>query len=502
MSFDDAYNDYMVVDDTWTITVNWGDGGSSSYVRQGGGPMPIPGPGMPSPIPFQHTFSHPYLDDEGDDPDPADPTDPTTIDSKRHLVTFTIDDGDGGTDAAVTPVIVNNVAPTVSVAPLIPIFEGDSFDLSGWVSDPGPKDTHIVTLKADLDFDGKFSLNEIFTKSLGAGKLLKTFSFISIGPVIDDGPSPGNGSAFDNMSIVVEVSDDDAGAGGVGVPLRVNNVAPVFSKDFSVDVDYNAGSPVKAIVTGAFTDPGDKDVHTGVVTWGDGQTTSIVVPPFGRTFTATRPLVPGAVASGLNLFPVQVTLQDDDTGEVQKTQTAASACLVKSLNVWSIGASNKLAIAETQQTGIQHAGANVFATYVALGEGNINNCKFERTVIEHTWATVNGVKTDIANTMGNEAPDGPLTTPATPNAGVLNSGIEQQGNQWKYVDQDAPGYIEDVLFWPAGKKATYKFRIKDTNGVVLASSTWTLDLKIDANGNVAVLPAVGVAPLNPPVKIG
>jgi hypothetical protein len=70
-----------------------------------------------------------------------------------YTIKVTATDNDTGNHTATTPVTVENVAPTIVLHPIPDIFEGDSFVVSGTVSDPGVLDTLTLTLQADVNWD-------------------------------------------------------------------------------------------------------------------------------------------------------------------------------------------------------------------------------------------------------------------------------------------------------------------------------------------------------------
>ena len=302
--------------DEHTIEVDWGEGPLESYVLPAGlqAEWSKNSTAMMSYGPRVRTFTlppHQYKDDN-----------PSVSPQDVYTVKFSVTDDDGASDSKTATVTVNNVDPTVSVSAIGPINEGESFSVSGTVFDPGIQDTHTVILKADLNFDGVFSPNEWFVESLGAGQSVKPFTFSGLGPVVDDGPSPGNGTAFDNMNIVVEVTDDDTGFGGLGVPARVNNVPPTFPSDPDkqpvVDVDIDSNLDVVATVSGSFIDPGTLDHHTVVVKWGDGQEASETLTLGDRSFSLARNFGPLEDFEE-SLLPLTVNVIDDDLGTAVHT---------------------------------------------------------------------------------------------------------------------------------------------------------------------------------------
>src|SRR5439155_1778180 len=71
-------------------------------------------------------------------------------------------------------------------------------------------------------------------------------------------------------------------------------------------------------LNGSFTDPGTLDTHTVVITWGDGSASTTLSLAAGvLTFSGSHPYLddnPSGTAS--DLYPIAVTITDDDTGSV------------------------------------------------------------------------------------------------------------------------------------------------------------------------------------------
>ncbi len=103
--------------DTHTVVVNWGDGSPTTTVNLGAGVVTFGG------------LTHQYLDNPGGQPNGSFP------------VQVTVTDQDGGQTSAVTPIQVNNVAPTASVGGQYAGSVGTPLTFQSTVSDPSPIDT-------------------------------------------------------------------------------------------------------------------------------------------------------------------------------------------------------------------------------------------------------------------------------------------------------------------------------------------------------------------------
>lgn len=268
--------------DTHTVTVDWGDGSSSTAVVD----------------PVASTFSatHQYLDD-----------DPSGTPSDAYTITATITDDDGGTGAATASVAVNNVAPEAGVLNLdtTMIDENGSVTLTGSFSDASSLDTHTVS----IDW-GDGSSSQAVVDAVGR-------TFTATHQYLDDTPSETD---FDRYTIQATVSDDDGGVATAQTDVTVNNVAPVtdpLTLDAAAIVE--GGS---VTVSGSFSDVGILDTHEVTIDWGDGQTSEATVDQSAGTFSATHSYqddVPSGTAS--DSYTITATVVDDDGGSHASSAT-------------------------------------------------------------------------------------------------------------------------------------------------------------------------------------
>jgi len=153
--------------DTWTGTVNYGDGSGTQTLT----------------LNPDKTFSlsHVYADDG------------------LYTVSVTVIDDDGGVGVGTVLVTVNNAAPTVSAGGNATIMIGDSFSRSGFFTDPGA-DTWVATVDygdgsgvqpLTLNPDKTFSLNHTYV-------------------------------TFSTYNVTVRVTDDDGGVGTAIFQVTVN----------------------------------------------------------------------------------------------------------------------------------------------------------------------------------------------------------------------------------------------------------------------------------------
>ena len=178
------------------------------------------------------------------------------------------------------------------------IGEGQGFTLGGTVSPPASY--HLV---GTIDWGGFVtyagSAVDLWTNTDG--------SFTIPNVYFDDGVSPGNGTASDVATIVIEVASGGSQL-SAQTTATVQNVAP--TGDFDLVVDTAIGGPEFGL-TGIFYDPGLSDVHTVTIDWGDGSEPTIFTQAQSEQFTRhhTYPRLG-------ETYTVEVTVSDDDLGQI------------------------------------------------------------------------------------------------------------------------------------------------------------------------------------------
>ena len=200
--------------DTWTATVDWGDGGDPE-------PLDLT-PVTNDPTRRNFSLAHPYAD------------------NGTYTVTVAVTD-DGGTKSDEVSVTVNNVAPTLTVSDPAEIAEGDSITFEPVVSDPAGAADPIV-LSYDCDGAGPAAESD-----------QPTCSFT------DDG----------EYSVLVRANDGDQGEATASPLVVVTNVLPALTVPSESQL-ADEGT-VKPFSLGSFTDPGLDGQWTVTVDWGDGQ---------------------------------------------------------------------------------------------------------------------------------------------------------------------------------------------------------------------------------------
>ena len=260
--------------DTWTATVNYGDGSGVQTLALTGKTFAL---------------SHVYADNA----------------ATPYTVTVTVTDKDGGIGTDTAAVTVLNVVPDITVLTLsaTTINENEETSLSGTFSDPGTLDTHTVEVNW-----GDGSTKTIFT--LDANVL----SFSSINhKYLDDNPTA---TPQDDYTITVKVTDKDSAIDTDTKTITVKNVAPTVGA-VSIPLDpVKVGTPVSVLTT--FTDPGTADTHTATWTWEDGTSAGTVTETGGSgsvsgTHTYTQP----------GIYTISAIVKDDDGGIGTSTVTTA-----------------------------------------------------------------------------------------------------------------------------------------------------------------------------------
>ena len=203
-------------------------------------------------------------------------------------------------DVDQTTVIVNNVAPTITVTGDT-INEGDTATIHGTITDPGILDDFTLTVNW-----GDGSPTEI--KSYPAG----TSSFTLNHQYTDDDPST---TPSDTYTVTVTVKDDDDGSDTEKTTVVVNNVDPSITVTGDTIDEED-----EATITGTILDPSLLDTYNVIIDWGEGAPEIIYYPSGTTSFTLTHQYLddnPTATAS--DTYTVSVSVTDDDTGNDMMT---------------------------------------------------------------------------------------------------------------------------------------------------------------------------------------
>jgi PKD repeat protein len=196
-------------------------------------------------------------------------------------VTVTVQDADGGVGSDTTVVLINNRAPEVSAGRDATIPEGSSFAGSGSFSDPSS-----TTWTATVDYGDGSGPQPLSLKADKGFDLQHVYN--------------QNGS----YTVTVVVMDDENGKGSDTVVVTVSNVAPVVNA--GPDATINEGGTFSS--AGSFTDPGVNDSWTATVDYGDGSGSQPLALNANNTFTLNHMYV------SQGDYTVTVKVQDNGGG--------------------------------------------------------------------------------------------------------------------------------------------------------------------------------------------
>lgn len=190
-------------------------------------------------------------------------------------VTLTVTDDDGGTDSA-TASVVTNRAPVVDAGSDLAVDEGSATQLDATATDPDGDPLTLTWSPADA----------VLAATVEDPQL----------NALDDG----------STTLTLTATDPHGATASDTLALTVRNVAPSVTSLLAPATASPMGSAVR--VSGAFTDPGSADTHTGRVDWGDGTTGDATLTAGALTAEHTY------AAAGIYTVTVQVTDDDGGTG--------------------------------------------------------------------------------------------------------------------------------------------------------------------------------------------
>jgi hypothetical protein len=256
------------VNDTETLTVDWGDGSGPQTYALGT---------------VRHfSFGHQYLNDP-----------PGGI----YAINVTATDNGRATGAASGTVSVANAPPANITLNSGSITEGDTFTLKGGFTDPGVLDSHNVVVNWG---DGSAPT----TLALGPGVL----TFSAAHRYLDN--LPGGGAA-----VSVTVSDDDGAAATGGTFVAIAN-APPTAAPLTGPTTGTTGQSLSFSTTVA--DPGVLDTLTAIWDFGDGTTLTAAANP-------ANPVTASHSYSAAGTYSVRFTVRDDEGAQAVVTETVTIA---------------------------------------------------------------------------------------------------------------------------------------------------------------------------------
>jgi PKD repeat protein len=219
----------------------------------------------------------------------------TWMDNGLFTISLMVTDSYGEFASNTATVTVENVIPTVDAGSDATIEEGKTFASTGIFADPGAD-----IWAATVDYgDG----SGVQTLTLNTDK---TFDLSHV--YADDGA----------YTLTVTVNDDDSGAGSDTRLVTMQNVAPTVVLDEVTEIsEYGV-----ATLTGTITDPGALDTFILDIDWGDPTSSDNVEQyTFGasasgsQTFTLTyQYLDDNPSGTDADIYTITATLADDDSG--------------------------------------------------------------------------------------------------------------------------------------------------------------------------------------------
>ncbi|MBP7998732.1 MAG: DUF11 domain-containing protein [Chloroflexi bacterium] len=273
--------------DTFTLTVGWGDGITETFSYPAGTTAFIE--------------THQYLDDG--------------LLRQLLLANFSLalslSDDDSGVITQTVTVVVNNQAPTLSnVTFPTGVNEGDTATLTGNINEISPLDT--FTLAVDWG-DG---ITDTFNYAAATTAFTETHTFQ------DDDPTA---TPSDTYTVTLILSDDNGGTDVMTTTITVDNVAPVLDSLAVASVNENDA----AALTANLIDPGVLDTFAVVVDWGDGITETFNYGAGTTTISETHTyLDDDPTGTPADSYTVTVGIADDDTG----TDADATTLMVNNVN--------------------------------------------------------------------------------------------------------------------------------------------------------------------------
>ncbi|WP_299490262.1 PKD domain-containing protein, partial [Acaryochloris sp. IP29b_bin.137] len=268
---------------------------------------------------------------DGSDPIEGQTINPSYANNGEYTVTLTVTNDNGVSATETATVTVDNVAPTINLAPDFTADEGQPISFAASFTDPGLLDTHTITwdfgdgttVSDTLTPEHIYTDNGEYTVALtitdndgGTTTETRTVTVNNVAPaithltgdtLINEGDSAtfsvtvtdsdsdtltttwdfGDGSATvtgttvnhtyaDNgtYTVTVTASDEDGGSTSQTLDIQVNNVAP--NVDAGVDQTIDEGTALN--FNGIITDPGLLDTQTVEWAFGDGATSGSLTP--------------------------------------------------------------------------------------------------------------------------------------------------------------------------------------------------------------------------------
>ncbi len=237
------------------------------------------------------------------------------------------------------------------------------------------------------------------TLNLAAG----VTSFSGAGHQYLDNPVAPNGT----FPLAVTVADSTGATTQSTTAIEVDNVAPSNLELGQSATQLSENSPLT--LSGTFTDPGTLDTHTVVISWGDGGSTTINLNAGVLSFSAPHsyqspPLTPGMVtgpASGSYSITVNVT--DKDGGSTSGSTSVAVSNVAPS-NVILTPSAAKINVGDTLTLGGSFTAVGAGDTHsvvISWGDGGSSTINLNAGVLIFSGAQHRYLNNSVGNPNGS-----------------------------------------------------------------------------------------------------
>ncbi|MFO0942825.1 MAG: hypothetical protein U0930_18975 [Pirellulales bacterium] len=365
--------------DTHTLSIDWGDGSSQTISVAGG------------------TFSlfHRYLDDGV-----------SGTSSDTYTVLVTLVDDDGGQVSGTATAVVSNIAPVIDTLTATSTLENGTIQLNGSYHDDGSLDTHNLVVAWG---DGS---TQVLPVSGGFFQLTHQY--------LDDAPT---GTSVDTIPISVTLADDDNGQTSQIVSTTVTNVVPVLSTVSSSAAVLGSAwmGQTTVTVSASFSDVGTLDTHQAIINWGDGHTSVAAITESNGVGTLTS----GHIYATGGVFPISVTLTDDDGGSTTQSGSAIVSGIGSVGNVlYVIGTNGEDEIEFDLEDGNNHCGGGYSNERIVVEAEFGNNREVSRS---YPLASVSSIVVLLGGGDDEAEIDQDVLLPATIDGGAGDDSLQAGG---------------------------------------------------------------------------
>ncbi len=182
--------------DSWTATVDYGDGSGSQVLALGSDKS----------FDLNHTYA----------------------DNGSYTVTVTVNDGKGGESSDSLTVTVNNAAPTVGAisAPVAPVAVGTSITASASFTDPGTADTHTGTIEWG---DGSTSASTVSSGSVSGSHTYTAAGVYTLKLTVADDDGASDSESFQYVVVYDPEAGFVTGGGWINCPAGAYVADPTLS---------------------------------------------------------------------------------------------------------------------------------------------------------------------------------------------------------------------------------------------------------------------------------